>query len=111
SGFKLHQSATGSGGRVFSAGTQLDGGAFNSCTPAIAHMDVSPSTATIDISGQQQFTARAFNSGNNEVSGVIFSWQSSDTNIATIDQKGLATGRSAGSTDIRSTGRGFQSSP
>ena len=108
--FAQHLAASG-GARAFSPGTQLTGAPFNSCTPAIARVEVSPSSATIDVGGQQQFTARAFDASNNEVPGVIFSWQSSNTTVATIDQNGLATGQSAGSTEIRATGRGVQSSP
>ncbi|HEY3041514.1 MAG TPA: lamin tail domain-containing protein [Pyrinomonadaceae bacterium] len=109
--FKLHQFASGSGGRLFSPGTQLNGAAFSSCTPAIARVEVSPPAVTIDIGAQQQFTAHAFDAANNQVPGVIFSWQSSDTNVATIDQNGLATGVNTGSTEIRATGRGVQSAP
>ncbi len=111
SAFALHQSASGSGGRFFSPGSQLSGAAFNSCTQVIARVEVSPSSATIAIGAQQQFSARAFDAGNNEVPGVIFAWQSSETNVATIDQSGLAASISAGLTEIRATGRGVQSPP
>ncbi len=109
--FALHQSASGSGGRFFSPGSQLNGAAFNSCTPVIARVEVSPSSAAIAIGAQQQFSARAFDAGNNEVPGVIFAWQSSETNVATIDHSGLAACISAGPTEIRATGRGVQSPP
>ena len=109
--FNLHQSANGSGGRLFSPGTQLNGAAFSPCTPAVARVEVLPAAATITAGAQQQFTARAFDAGNNELPGVIFAWQSSNTNAATIDQNGLATGQAAGSAEIRATGRGVQSPP
>jgi uncharacterized protein (TIGR03437 family) len=109
--FALHQPASGSGGRLFSPGTQLTGAAFSSCTPAIARVEVSPSKAAIEIGAQQQFAARAFDAGNNEVPGVLFAWQSSETNVATIDQSGLAESISPGSTEIRASGRGIQSPP
>ena len=118
--FTLHQSAGGSGGPgglLFSPGTRVDGTAFTPC-PSIARVEVSPSSATVEVGGQQQFTARAFDDGGNAVAGVIFSWQSSDTSTATIDQHGRATALSArgaggaGSTiQIRATGRGVQSAP
>jgi uncharacterized protein (TIGR03437 family) len=108
--FAQHLAASG-GARAFSPGTQLNGAPFNSCTPAILRVEVSPSSATISVGAQQQFTARAFDAGNNEVPGVIFSWQSSNTSVATLDQNGLATGTSGGSTEIRATGRGVQSPP
>jgi uncharacterized protein (TIGR03437 family) len=108
--FAQHQAASG-GARLFSPGTQINGAAFSSCAPAIARVEVLPASATIDVDNQQQFTAKAFDAGNNEVPGVIFSWQSSNTAVATIDQNGLATGVSPGTTEIRATGRGMQSSP
>lgn len=106
--FVLHQSASGSGGKPFSSGTRLDATPFAPCPP-IARIDVSPPSAAIDTGAKQQFTAQAFDSANNPVTGVIFSWQSSNASVATIDQNGLATSSAAGSTDIRASARGTES--
>lgn len=106
--FTLHQSATGNGGRAFSPGTQVNGAPFIAC-PTIARIDVSPPSAAIEAGAQQQFTAQGFDSANNPVTGVIFSWQSSNTSVAIIDQNGLATSSTAGSTEIRAFARGVQS--
>jgi Tol biopolymer transport system component/predicted secreted protein len=106
--FTLHQSATGNGGKAFSPGTQVNAAPFIACPP-IARIDVSPLSAAIDAGAQQQFTAQAFDSANNPVTGVIFSWQSSNTSVATIDQNGLATSFTAGSTEIRAFARKVQS--
>ena len=108
--FAQHLSASG-GALPFSPGMQLTGAPFNSCTAAVARVEVSPASAAIEVTGQQQFAARAFDAANNEVPGVIFSWASSNTSIATIDQSGLATSVSSGSTEIRATGRGVISPP
>ena len=108
--FVLHQSATGSGGRLFSPGTRVDGTPFTPCPP-IARVDVSPGSATIFTGAHQQFIAHAFDASNHEVTGVIFTWQSSNTSVATIDQNGLATAVGPGSTEIRATGRGVTSAP
>ncbi len=108
--FAQHLTASG-GARAFSPGTQISGAPFSPCTPAVARVEVSGASDTIEVAGQQQFTARAFDSGNNEISGVIFSWQSSATSVATVDQNGLATGVAPGSTEIRATGRGMASPP
>jgi uncharacterized repeat protein (TIGR01451 family) len=109
--FALHQSASGSGGSPFSPGTRVSGTAFTPCPP-IARVEVLPSSATVEAGGQQQFTARAFDTGGNEVTGVIFSWQSSNPSaVATIDQNGRATAVAAGLTQIRASGRGIQSAP
>ena len=108
--FAQHLTASG-GARAFSPGTQISSATFTSCTPAISRVEVSPASATITAGARQQFTARAFDAGNNEVPGVLFSWQSSDTSVATIDQNGLASGVSAGAAEIRATGRGVESPP
>ncbi|HSS19255.1 MAG TPA: Calx-beta domain-containing protein [Pyrinomonadaceae bacterium] len=108
--FAQHLAASG-GVRAFSPGTQINGAAFSTCAPAVARVEVSPASATINANQTQQFTARAFDASNNEIPGVIFSWQSSNNSVATIDQNGLATGVSAGTAEIRATGRGVQSPP
>jgi len=108
--FAPHLAASG-GARAFSPGTQISGASFASCTPAISRIEVSPPSATISAGARQQFTARAFDAGNNELPGVLFSWQSSDTAVATIDQDGLASSVSAGATEISATGRGVESPP
>ena len=109
-GFTMHQSASGSGGAAFSPGTRTNDSPFSSCQ-AIARVDVSPSPAAIDEGEKQQFTAQAYDADNQPIPGIIFFWQSSNTVVATIDQNGLVTGTSAGSTEITAIGRGIQSAP
>ena len=108
--FALH-SAASDGARSFSPGTQLTGTPFNSCTAAIARVEVSPASGSIEQGQSQQFTARAFDASNNEINGVIFLWESDITAVATIDQNGNAIGVSPGAAHIRATGRGIRSSP
>jgi len=108
--FALHSTATNSA-RAFSPGRQLTGAPFNSCTPAIARVDVVPAFASVEQGQQQQFTARALDLSNNEITGVIFFWESDNTGVATIDQDGNATGVTPGTARILTTGRGVQSSP
>ena len=108
--FTQHLSTGGSAGRAFSPGTQLNGMPFAACAPSVAGVEVLPPSASIEAEAGQQFTARAFDSANNEIKGVIFRWESSNTAVATIDQNGLATGLTPGVTDIRATGRGVASS-
>ncbi|MBA2732119.1 MAG: lamin tail domain-containing protein [Acidobacteria bacterium] len=108
-GFVLHSSVPGSNGGPFSPGTRVNGAPFAINT--VTRIEVSPATATIDAGAKQQFTATAYDANNNVVSGVIFFWQSSNTAVATIDQTGLATAVSAGTTEIRASARGVQSAP
>lgn len=108
-GYTLHTTAPGSGKRVFSPGTRLDGAPF--AIVPISRIDVTPANASVDDGAQQQFTAHAYNAQGNEISGIIFFWQSSDTSVATIDQTGLARALSPGTTEITASAHGTQSPP
>jgi uncharacterized protein YjdB len=61
-------------------------------------LTISPSSETISAGQTQQFTATLNGSS---VSGVT--WSSSQTTVATIDQNGVATGKSSGKTTIIAT--------
>jgi hypothetical protein len=106
--FTLHQAAANSGGRLFSPGARVDGASFFSCPP-VARVDIEPAAATIEQGGQQLFTARAFDSSDQELSGVIFKWSSSNTAFATVDVNGVASGIGIGASEIRANARGTQS--
>nr|MBA2340676.1 Ig-like domain-containing protein [Pyrinomonadaceae bacterium] len=108
--FTLHATAAGSANRPFSAGTRVDSTPF-APTPAISRIELTPVTATIFTGAQQQFTARAYDEAGRELQGVIFIYQSNDTNVATIDRNGLATGVSQGTTQITASARGRTSAP
>jgi len=107
--FTGHGPATGAGGRVFSPGTRVDGTPFVNIP--IARIDLTPISPIIDAGSKQQFTAKAFDTENQEVAGVIFAWQSGNPAVATIDQAGLATSSTAGTAKITASGRGIQSAP
>ena len=107
--FTGHLSATGAAGRPFTPGTRVDGTPF--LRIPISRIDLSPFSPVVDAGARQQFTARAFDADNREVTGTIFVWQSSNTSVATIDQAGLATSLIAGSSQITATARGVQSIP
>ncbi|HKR00189.1 MAG TPA: lamin tail domain-containing protein [Pyrinomonadaceae bacterium] len=76
----------------------------------IDHITVTPASATIVIGGTQQFTAQAFDASNNALTGVTFTWNSSNPGVATIDGNGLATGVAAGTTQITATSGSVTSS-
>ncbi|MEO8622288.1 MAG: Ig-like domain-containing protein, partial [bacterium] len=69
----------------------------------VDHIDVAPPTATITAGGTQQFTATAKDASNNTISGVTFTWASSDATVATVNTAGLASGISAGDANITAT--------
>lgn len=71
--------------------------------PVVASVTVSPPSASIEEGDTRQFTARALDSDNAEITGKTFAWSSSNTTVATINSSGLATARNAGSTMISAT--------
>ncbi len=107
--YTQHTTASGSNGKPYSPGTRVNGQPFTA--PAVARIEVTPASASIAIGQTQQFTARAFNASGNEMSGVIFTWESSAPAVASVDENGLATGKSEGTTEIRARARGSVSAP
>jgi uncharacterized protein YjdB len=65
----------------------------------VAAINVSPTSGTIGLNGQQTFTATAQDASGKTLNAT-FTWASSATNIATIDGSGVATGHSAGTVQI-----------
>jgi plastocyanin len=82
----VHAAATGSTDPRVSLGVTV--------AQALASVAVSPTTATIAVSGTEPFTAQPRDSGGTPISGLgAAKWQSSDTTVATIDAaSGVATG-------------------
>ncbi len=50
-----------------------------------------------------RFAAEGTDANGHPVVGAVFSWESSDTTVATVDAMGLATGKGPGQTDIVAT--------
>ncbi|VVB90758.1 Bacterial Ig-like domain (group 2) [uncultured archaeon] len=63
---------------------------------------VLPATATLDVNGTQAFTATAYDQLG-KLMDVIFSWNSSNTTVGTIDSTGLFTAKALGTTTITAT--------
>ena len=59
---------------------------------------VSPSSATLDVGGMQQFSAQLFLNG--KLKKAAFTWASSDPSIATVSSAGLVTAIAAGQATI-----------
>ena len=63
---------------------------------------VSPSTAYVNPTGTEQFTATAEDQYGNTMSGIVFTWSSSNTTVGTISTTGLFTATSTlGTTTIK----------
>jgi hypothetical protein len=78
----------------------------NSTAGIVATITVSPSSPSVAVNANQQFTATAKDSAGNTVTGVTFTWTSSATNVATINSSGIATGVAAGTTQITASANG-----
>jgi hypothetical protein len=73
-------------------------------------VSVTPATATIAAGATQQFTAKAFDSLNVEITGVSVLWVSNNQAVATISPTGLATGAAGGTASISAAIRGIPAS-
>jgi trimeric autotransporter adhesin len=80
-------------------------------TQRVARVAVTPDSAT--LTGQfvtLQFTAEAFDANDRLVTGVTFSWSSSDESVAKVDTTGLAISRGMGTATIQATTSGVSGS-
>jgi hypothetical protein len=76
-------------------------------TTTIATIDVAPSSATLTAVGAtQQFTAVARDASGMILPGIVFAWASAATEVASIDQAGVATALGHGTTIISATAGG-----
>lgn len=66
----------------------------------VTRIDVSPQAADVDVTGTQQYTAQAFDTEGQPVTGTTFSWRSSSAAVASISGTGLATGVAPGNATI-----------
>ncbi len=64
--------------------------------PVIARIEVSPNSSAINRGNVRQFTATAFDADNQIVTGVPFTWSTSNAGIATVDASGAARGAGVG---------------
>src|SRR5689334_6318321 len=68
--------------------------------PRVTRIEVTPQTADVDVTGTQQYTALAFDTQGQSVSGRTFSWSTSSSAVASISSTGLATGVAPGNGTI-----------
>lgn len=80
-------------------------------TPTVASITVSTSTSSLSALDQtSQFIATARDGSGNAMSGVSFTWASSDTDIATVDASGLVTAVGNGTATITASAAGVSGS-
>ena len=77
--------------------------------PVVTTISVLPGDSSINPGGTLQFSALAIDQNGLAMSGVVFTWASSDTSVATIDGNGLAIGVGAGTAEISASAQGVNS--
>ena len=83
----------------------------NPPAPTVSRIEVSPTSALLEVGKTQRFTATAKASNGSTVSGVTIAWSSSNTAVTSITNTGVATAVAAGTATIRATGNGISSTP
>ena len=74
----------------------------------VATVDVIPGSTTLSSLGESvQLNATAFDANENTVSGISFTWSSSDERVVTVSSSGLATAVANGTATITATTDGF----
>ena len=68
--------------------------------PPIHHITLTPANPRINEGQTVQLTATAYDASNTVISGVTFTWGSSNTNRATVSQTGLVTSKQDGNVTI-----------
>ena len=80
--------------------------------PPVADIQVQPGDAQVQVRRTTQFFAQAYDRGNNPLLSVTtFTWRSSNPQVATVDDNGVATGVGPGVTQITArygTGRSLK---
>jgi hypothetical protein len=69
--------------------------------PVVASVTVTPGTATLDPQASVQLSAVARDAAGTVISGVTFSWTTSNAQVATVSTTGRVTAVAAGSTVVR----------
>jgi trimeric autotransporter adhesin len=84
------------------------GSSSSTDTVTISKITVTPATANVTVGSTQQFYAAAVDSNNNSIA-VSTSWTSSSPTVASINASGIATGLTAGTTQISASAGGVTS--
>lgn len=77
--------------------------------PTVTTINVISSNTSITVGSTQQFSALATDQNGMAMSGVWFTWTSSDSTVATIDDNGLVTAIAEGSVQISASAQGVSS--
>src|SRR5205807_5362450 len=76
----------------------------------VAHVTLTPSSASVAVGGSQQFVATLTDANGNVLSGRTISWVSSAPSIATVSASGLASALAVGTASVTATSEGINGS-
>ncbi len=65
-------------------------------TARVAQVQIAPSDAKVAVGATTPFVATAYDAAGNPVTDATFTWSSGSPEVASIDQSGIATGKSPG---------------
>jgi hypothetical protein len=75
----------------------------------LTSITLSSTAASIETGATQAFTATARDQAGNTMTGMTFTWSSSNTAVATVNASGTATGAAAGTANISASAAGVTS--
>ena len=97
----LVTAAGGGEATITASAGEAEGSAVVTVMQSVASVEVSPSGAELIAFGATvQLTAEAFDANGHLVAGAEFSWESSDSSVATVDASGLVTAAGGGEATI-----------
>ena len=101
-------SAVGAGSATITAtsGTASGTSAITVTLPPLHHIIVTPVNPQVDEGKTIQLTATAYDANNNVMTGITFTWTSSNTNRATVSSTGLVTAKNDGNVTITASAQG-----
>ena len=71
--------------------------------PSVSRVEVTPTSATVDVGGSFRLTATVYDSRGNVIPGAVVAWASSDTRIGIVDNTGRVFGLADGTVVITAT--------
>jgi hypothetical protein len=83
--------------------------------PVLTKISLSPATASIHVGGEQTYIAQGLDQYHNPMTGIVFTWTSSDDggngSAIAIFHGGVATGISPGTMHVTASAAGITSAP
>ena len=99
SGLSINLAGTGYTLTASASGlTSTTSNAINVAAGALDHITISPANPTVVVSGNQSYTAQGYDSANNVISGLSYTWSCTNATAGSVNTSGVFTaGAAAGS--------------